>query len=1130
MRASVSLVARSKSAHTRPCRRKPRPIERLEDRLLMTADPQGSNADDAFLSCACPVCTGMLPLLSESQTEIVGSGGPAGAPLSSLPLLSSNPSATAKLFLDFDGHYEAQWAFKSNVSTPAFDQDGNSNDFSAGELAAIQEIWARVAEDYAPFNIDVTTIDPGHQTDRVVAVVAIGGNYSDWYGSAAGGVAFVGGFSNFSSNVGYVFSTALGNSAKNVAEAASHEAGHLFGLSHQARWDGTNLTQSYHSGDGNWAPIMGNSYSATRSTWHNGTTSASNSSFQDDLTIIASANNGFGYKTDDFGSTTGTSSNLAVSGSNVSFSGLIGRNDDQDMWSFTTSGGTVSFNLTGAAIGANLDGVLQLANSSGTIITTSAPTGSLNASISLSVGAGTYYLIARGEGDYGDVGQYTITGTLPGSSTAPSASLSVGGSSLADGGTLAFGTTTVGTAVTRTITVTNNGNAVLNLTSLNAGAMPAGFTLVQNLGANSLNPGASTTFVVRLTAAAAGNFSGTISLGTNDTNHNPYSFQVSGTVNAVQTPSIDLSVGGNALSSGGTVNFGTTTTGTFVTRTITVTNQGTANLTLTSLSGVSLPAGFTLVQDLGATSLSPGASTTFVVRLTAASTGSFSGQFSLLSNDATKSPFVIQLAGTVNAVQLPSLNLSVGGNVLNSGGTVNFGTTTAGVFVTRTITVTNQGTANLTLTSLTGVSLPAGFTLVQDLGATSLSPGGSTTFVVRLTAATAGSFSGQFSLLSNDATKSPFNIQLSGTVNAALTPTISLSVGGVALTPGSMLDFGSAVVGTSVTRTVTIKNTGTGTLTLSPLSGSSLPSGFTLVQNIQNTSLAPGASTTFIISLGATAAGSYSGQVSLASNDPTQGNLSFGVCATVQAAPTYHTAIIDDGGAGNRLTGTWKTVNGKGYASDMRTASKGNGSINSTWTFNNLPSGLYQVFVTWKQANNYATNSPFTITSGGNLVSTVRTSQRVAPSGAAVNGVNWKFLANVTVSAGSIVVKLTNNANGLVVADAVRIQQMPATFTPRAAASVEYALSGGTHARESDLTPKSALTARGHVEHDALPLPTATSPTHALSAAHETVESPAFSALLDLLSGSRQSTPVESAVDQVLSGGLSLWSFRASRS
>ena len=65
-----------------------------------------------------------------------------------------------KLYLDFDGHFEAQWGSYSNVTTPVFDRDGDPTTFSDAELESIYDIWSRVVEDFAPFNIDVTTVEP----------------------------------------------------------------------------------------------------------------------------------------------------------------------------------------------------------------------------------------------------------------------------------------------------------------------------------------------------------------------------------------------------------------------------------------------------------------------------------------------------------------------------------------------------------------------------------------------------------------------------------------------------------------------------------------------------------------------------------------------------------------------------------------------------------------------------------------------------------------------------------------------------------------------------------------------------------------------------------------------------------
>src|SRR5436853_5609068 len=77
-----------------------------------------------------------------------------------VPQLSSRPGAAATIYLDFNGHVESSWGSFSNVTTPAFDRDGDPTSFSATELNSINEIWTRVAEDFIPFNVNVTTVAP----------------------------------------------------------------------------------------------------------------------------------------------------------------------------------------------------------------------------------------------------------------------------------------------------------------------------------------------------------------------------------------------------------------------------------------------------------------------------------------------------------------------------------------------------------------------------------------------------------------------------------------------------------------------------------------------------------------------------------------------------------------------------------------------------------------------------------------------------------------------------------------------------------------------------------------------------------------------------------------------------------
>ena len=519
-------------------------LEPLESRTLFTASPAAPDAQFGLLSghgvCSCPVCTGVgLEEIGPLETPPSGPGEPVtSGPVASVPVLSSNPTAAAKLFLDFDGNYEATWGTWSNVSTPAYDTDGNAASFSSGEQAAMYEIWARVAEDYAPFNIDVTTIDPLVRTNRVVAAIAIGGSSSDWYGSSAGGVAYVGGFYNSAPNVGYVFENNLGNGhPKYVAEAASHEAGHLFGLQHQATWNGGSLAEQYNSGGGTWAPIMGVGYSMPRTTWHNGPTAFGPTAYQDDLAILSGSNNGFGYRPDDFGSSLATASLLPISSGVGSFAGQIGHPGDADVWAFNTSGGALSVELAGATLGSNLDSIVDLVNSSGQVLVTAAPTNSQGAAFSTSVGAGTYYLIARTTGEYGNLGQYTITANLPSILTSPEIAVRLDGASLADAQTVDFGSTSAGAAISRTFVITNEGTAPLGLAPLNAAALPAGFTLLANLGATSLSPGQSTSFAVRLDATASGTSSGAIQFATTDADESPFDLVLRGLVTSAANAS-----------------------------------------------------------------------------------------------------------------------------------------------------------------------------------------------------------------------------------------------------------------------------------------------------------------------------------------------------------------------------------------------------------------------------------------------------------------------------------------------------------------------------------------------------------------------------------------------------------------
>lgn len=336
-------------------------------------------------------------------------------PLSEIPVLNSRPGAKATLYLDFNGHFEPQWGGYFNVTSPAYDTDGDATTFSAAELANIQTIWKYTSEHFAPFNINVTTVEPASFANGVALRAVIGGD-SKWTGKWIGGVAYGGSFTNFIVNTCYIFSLSLGYPSI-VAAVVSHESGHSFGLDHQSQWSGGSLVQEYYMGpkDGT-APIMGDRSGAIRGPlWWYGTPSYSATTYQDDFAILSGIQNGFGLNADDYGDTAGTASALADNAGGLSADGIIGTVSDKDYFSFYTSAGTVTVTADSRKFQSLLDPRIEIQDGVGNV---RASTSGLGAKVSANLEAGEYFAVVSSSGaslkatanDFGfNIGPYSLS-------------------------------------------------------------------------------------------------------------------------------------------------------------------------------------------------------------------------------------------------------------------------------------------------------------------------------------------------------------------------------------------------------------------------------------------------------------------------------------------------------------------------------------------------------------------------------------------------------------------------------------------------------------------------------------------------------------------------------------------------
>lgn len=335
-----------------------------------------------------------------------------------VPAYSSLPSARAKLYLDFDGHVQNNWGSYRQILTPVFDVDGDESSFNDTEKAMMEAIWAQVSEDFAPFNLDVTTVKPSSLRDREGMRISIGGRS---FVGRAGGIALIGSFTDSNPNTAFVFPKNLSDSPKYIGEAVSHEAGHAFSLYHQSRFDDQGREiEEYHSGDSftQRAPIMGNSYYRQRGVWWSGPTFTS-STRQDDLAVLSNRNNGFGYRADDHGDTPATATQFSTTSTQLA-QGIISQVTDRDVFRFEAIAGTVTINLN-VPRENNLHAKISLQDSSGRVLAEVDPPGinQFNATISTQVPAGTYFVTVASHGEYGDLGQYSLTGSYAAPLNAP---------------------------------------------------------------------------------------------------------------------------------------------------------------------------------------------------------------------------------------------------------------------------------------------------------------------------------------------------------------------------------------------------------------------------------------------------------------------------------------------------------------------------------------------------------------------------------------------------------------------------------------------------------------------------------------------------------------------------------------
>jgi len=499
--------------------------------------------------------------------------------------------------------------------------------------------------------------------------------------------------------------------------------------------------------------------------------------------------------------------------------------------------------------------------------------------------------------------------------TSPSTSDSTDFGSVAAGGNVTVTYTVANTSGTTSLTL--NGSPVVAISGTHA----ADFT-VGSAPATTIATSSSTTFTITFTPSDNGLRSAIVSISNNDSNENPYDFDIQGTGLA---PEIVVSGGDKDILDGDTtpstsdhtdmgshdINTGSSSS------VFKIKNAGGATLLLTgsspyvTISGTNA-ADFSLSANPSA-SIVVGDSTSFTVLFNPSAVGVRVATLSLATNDADENPFTFDIQGTGTSVP----EIAIQGNLVNivDGDTspstsdfTDFGSRDIfAAALSHSFTIQNPGSGALTLTGLPLIQISGAnagdFVVSQQPSGSTVSAGGTLTFQVAFNPTTTGLRQATVLISSDDSDENPFNYAIHGLGTSTLDEEMEVLGNALVIESGDIFpmsgdntDVGSAEIsGVPATATFVIRNVGYAVLSLTgpppyvAFTGTNA-SEFS-ISSIPSTSIAiDSATTSFEVTFTPSGLGTRQATVSIQNNDSDENPYTF----TIQGTGIYDATSLSE--------------------------------------------------------------------------------------------------------------------------------------------------------------------------------------------------------------------------------------------